>query len=158
MHPLFLPTMNFLILIALLVWKGRAPARLWVKDRHVQMRDNIATVAEKLRLAKIFHEDTLLKIKGLEVELAHMREHMRTDIQQMQQKGYLEAQREASAAILGAQRVATSFAVENRRQIIATVGAQVLDLAEARVRAQMHEEGRHGLAAKKFVESLGVRA
>ncbi len=130
MDSLVASSVNLLILIAILVFKLRAPLKEFVAKRHESIRDEIRSVHEQLKSAKAQFNETSIRLKSVDGELASLREQTKNDIAQIHQKIIGEAKRLSTVVVSDAKLAADALFSELKGQLYSELGTRVLDRAE----------------------------
>ncbi len=142
MHGLIAPTINVLILTAVLAYYLRGPFKAFVSGRHVYLRDELARVHTQLSQAQARYSEFDAKLNAIDAELNALREQVRQDAEQMKIKIINEGRRLADSIRVSAKMSATSMYTDLKNQLRAEFGQQVLTRAEAIIRERLTGDDR----------------
>ncbi|MCM2323137.1 MAG: ATP synthase F0 subunit B [Oligoflexia bacterium] len=142
MDALIAPTLNLLVLIAILVHYVRSPVRQFVLARHTAIRDELKSVRELLRKAQEKHDEFSSKLKAIEVETTSLRDQARQDAQAFRLRLLGEAQQLSSNIVSDARSTAAGLLEETKHELYLDLGSRVLDRVEALLRERMTGEDR----------------
>lgn len=142
MHGLTAPFINFLLLVALLVWKLRGPVKNFVAQRHNTLRNDIDTVRESLKRAQERYNEFSAKLKSVDQELIALRQQSRQDAEAMRVRVVADAKKLATTVVTDARASSENVFQELRGQLRAELGVRVIERAERILRDRLTGDDR----------------
>jgi F0F1-type ATP synthase membrane subunit b/b' len=130
MNTLLWPFLNLIILIAVLLWKGKAPFTAFVFQRHSTIRDEVQRVRSLLRSAQVKYDEFAAKLKAVDAEINELNERAQQDAKAAQSRIIAEAQRLSAAVVTDARSSAELLYGELKGQLFLELGSRVIDKAE----------------------------
>ncbi len=157
MHTLLAPTVNLLILVALLVYFTKDSIRDFFRSRHQRFDQEINAVKVALAKAKSDHEEALSKLRGAQAEIETMTRQGEREIVETRQKILADAQAAAAKIVSDARQTAEAMSQDFRRQLSAEFGTLVLERAEKLIKERLTQDDRKRMASE-FTKQLGGQA
>jgi len=129
--------LDFIIFVGILWYFGKGPVRKFVAQRHERVRADMeeATRLRDEAAAKLAEYDRLMK--GLESEVARIREQFRQDGERERQRILAEAEQQASRMRAAAERHLEQETAKLAEELEHEVVAKLLAATEAKVKAQL---------------------
>src|SRR5688500_8433933 len=106
MQTLLLPAINLGILVAVLAYYLRQPAKDFVRNRHLVLKQEVERIAEQLRVSQERFEEFSSKLKAIDVELTALREQTQQDAEVMRNKVLNDARKLSLSIVADAQTAA----------------------------------------------------
>jgi F0F1-type ATP synthase membrane subunit b/b' len=156
MESVIASSVNFLILVVIMVYKLRAPVREFVAQRHHSIREEIQEVRIQLQQAQEKYDEFSAKLKAVDAEVATLQEQTKQDTLAMKQRIVNESRKMASTIASDARNSVDSLHSELKGQLYAEWSLQVLDRAEQILKDRLtsSDRSRIGQEFSKQMESV----
>jgi len=138
----FAPWVNFILLIALLTWKLKAPIRQFVGERHAFIRDEVSRVEGLLKDSKTRYEEFAAKLKAIDAEVQALRAQSVQDGEQMKVRISTDAKRLAGTIIADSQANAKEVFADARNELRLSLGLKIIVRAEDILRSRLTGDDR----------------
>lgn len=142
MHTLIAPTINLLILLAVLGHYLKEPLKAFVTGRHDSIREELHSVRDQLSGAKKKFAEFSAKLTALGEEVSRLKAQSKVDAEAMRQRVLADAKKLSVNIKADAQASAQSLYGELKGQLRHELGAQVLDRAEAILKTRLTGDDR----------------
>jgi F0F1-type ATP synthase membrane subunit b/b' len=153
METLILPFFNFSILVGLLYWKLKAPAKEFVAQRSVDVGAELRKTAEQLATAQKQLAEFSAKLKSVEAEVQQLRSEAKTEAARIQERTLNEAKRLADQVVRDANSRKESLILEAKGKLATDLALKVVDRAEALLKGRLTGDDRARLR-KEFSNQL----
>lgn len=130
MESLVASCVNLAILIGFLVVKLRVPMRDFVSNRHHSIAKEVEAVQVLLANAQRQYDEFTAKLKAIDGEIVTLREQMKKDAAEMNQRVVSEAQRLSAVLLSDAKATSDGLFSELKGQLYRDLSAHVLTRAE----------------------------
>ena len=140
MNSLTVSFFNFFILIGILFYQLKGPIRHFVATRHETLRDELKAVREQLRLSQEKYDEFSAKLRGLDSEVAIMRELAQQEVALMTQRVVADGRRLAAHIVSDAKSAADGLFTDLKKEYYAGLSTQVLARAEGILKARLTQD------------------
>ncbi len=142
MQTLLWPTINVVVLVAVLARFLKSPLQQFVAQRHHSIKSELEDVREQLVAAQAKHEEFTAKLKALGAEVVAMRNQSLQDAKLIQAKVLADAQRVSEGLLAGAEVSARALYQDFAERVRVELANKVLSRAEALLRERLTGEDR----------------
>ncbi len=159
MASLLWPTINLAALLGILAYFLREPVKQFAAQRHVSIRDELATVREQLARAQKQYNEFTSRLGALDAELIAIREQMRQDAAASRTRIIEEAKKSAARIQTDAGASARALLGDLRNELYAELSTKVLEKAETLLRERLTGDDRARIRQEfsRQVESEAVQ-
>lgn len=154
MHELLWPALNFLALIGMVSFYVRKPAKDFIEQRHLTLKQEVQGVRKSLKAAQDQADDLRAKMKSLDVEVAAIRDQGIQQAQALKLKTLSEAQRLSGVIVSDARNVADGLYGDLKMQLLREVGEKVTMRAEKMLQSRLTHDEKAKIRGD-FSKSLG---
>ncbi len=153
---LLYPFINFVILIAGMIYFLHRPTKAFVQDRHGVLKNELDRVQLKLVEAQRQYQDYSQRLGSMDAEIMNLVQSVRTDAESSRVKILTEAKRAADQIVIDSKRTAEAILSEFRDKVRIDLANQVMARSEVLIRTKMTENVREQLRKdfSKQVESV----
>jgi F-type H+-transporting ATPase subunit b len=150
------PFVNFLILVAGLVYLLRRPLKAYVTDRHMSVKSQIDEVQAKLAEAQRQYNEYAQRLQSMDAEVQNLVKGIRAEAESSRVRIVTDAKRMADQIVIDAKRTGDAMLGEFKEQMRTELANQVITRAEALLKSKMTGDVREQLFKdfSKQVESV----
>jgi F-type H+-transporting ATPase subunit b len=149
-QPLIAPLINFAILVFVLVLFLRKPLSLYLSDRHIKIKDDLAAAARLREEAQQQLNSIDSKLDGLDKEIAEIKEAVAKDAEQEKERILAAAKRDANALVAGAERTLNVEIERAKRKLEVMAIQAALESADKLLRKAMKQQDFDRLREEYF--------
>lgn len=142
METLIAPAINLTLLVGILAYFLKEPAKAFVGNRHTSLRDELERVRVQLEQAQRRNQELSNRLSAIDAEIAALRDQARKDAEEARARIITESQRLSQIIITDAKASADTAFTDLRRQLRGELADKVLARAEHMIRQRMTPEDR----------------
>jgi F0F1-type ATP synthase membrane subunit b/b' len=153
---LFYPFVNFAILVGALFYFLKTPTKSFVKGRHLNLKDELDRVQEKLLGAQRQYQEYSQRLSSMGAEITTLVQEVRAEAESAKVRILTEARRTADQLVIDSKRATESMFAEFKDQVRIDLANQVIVRAEAILKTKMTGDVREAMKKdfSKQVESV----
>lgn len=153
MLKLILSYINFAILVGVLVKLVGPKFKVYVRERHDEIKKNLEINRLRMREAKAQYDDFSSKLKVVTQEADALRAQIQKEAQETSARQISNAKTATGAMIADAKQAAQSLLQDFKQELKAEAGARVVNRAEELLRQKLSADDRVRIR-KEFSQSL----